>query len=89
MPEKDEKVIMKITGELVDVLVNMHPDTYAEYVVYEKDRKTLYVEILQALYGMLEAALLWYNMFRADLEAEGFEFNPYDPCIANKQVKGK
>ena len=26
MPEKDEKVIMKITGKLVDVLVNMHPE---------------------------------------------------------------
>ena len=25
MPEKDEKVIMKITGKLVDILVNMHP----------------------------------------------------------------
>ena len=63
MPKKDEKVIMKITGKLVDVLVNMHPDTYAEYVVYEKEQKVLYVEILQALYGMLEAALFWYNMF--------------------------
>ena len=38
---------------------------------------------------MLEAALLWYNMFRADLEAEGFVFNPYDPCVANKLVRGK
>ena len=84
-----EEANLRIMGKLVDVLVNMHPDTYIKYVVYEKDRKVLYVEILQALYGILEVALLWYNMFRADLEAEGFEFNPYDPCVANKQVKGK
>ena len=43
MPEKDEKVIMKITGKLVDILVNMHPEDYKEYVVYEKSRKVLYV----------------------------------------------
>ena len=87
MLEKDEKVIMKITGKLVDILVNMHPEEYEEYVVYEKSRKVLYVEILQALYGMLEAALLWYNEFRKDLETEEFEFNHYDPCVANKIVR--
>ena len=37
---------------------------------------------------MLEAALLLYNEFKKDLE-EGFEFNPYDPCVANKMVKNK
>ena len=36
---------------------------------------------------MLEAALLWYNEFRKDLEAEGFKFNPYDPCVGNKIVR--
>ena len=34
-----------------------------------------------ALYGMLVAALLWYKKFRSDLE------QPYDTCVANKQVK--
>ena len=89
MPEKDEMVIMKITGKLVDILVNMHPEEYEEFVVYENGKKVLYVEILQAMYGMLEAALLWYDEFRKDLEGEGFEFNPYDPCVANKMVKGR
>jgi hypothetical protein len=89
MPVRDEKVIMKITGRLVDILVNMHPETYGEYVVYEKGKKVLYVEILMALYGMLEAALLWYREFRKDLEIEGFKFNVYDGCVANKLVKGK
>ena len=38
---------------------------------------------------MLQASLLWYNKFRSDLEKENFEFNPYDPCIANRIVKKK
>ena len=26
--------------------------------------------------------------FRSDLEQKGFEFNPYDPCVANCMIKG-
>jgi hypothetical protein len=48
----------------------------------------LYVEVLKAIYGMLEAALLWYKTFRKDLEDNGLMINPYDPCVANKKVQG-
>ena len=37
---------------------------------------------------MLSAALLWYNQFRRDLEKKQFVFNPYDPCVANRQRHG-
>ena len=86
--EGEDRVIMKITGVLVDMLVQLSPDTYGPYVVYEKGRKVLYVQVLRAIYGMLQASLLWYNKFRGDLEAEDFEFNPYDPCVANKNTQG-
>ena len=87
--EGQERVIMKITGVLVDLLVEMAPDIYAKHVVYENGRKVLYVQVLKALYGMLIAALLWYKQFRKDLESVGFKFNPYDPCVANRKVFGK
>ncbi len=58
-------------------------------MVYEKGKKTLYTSVERALYGMLQAALLWYKKFRSDLENVGFKFNPYDPCIANRMVNGK
>jgi hypothetical protein len=38
---------------------------------------------------MLMASLLWYKKFRGDLEGIGFEFNPYDPCVANRIVSQK
>ncbi len=79
---------MKITGVLVDMLVELNPQLYGPYVVYEKTRKVLYVRVLRAIYGMLEAALLWYKKFRNELEQEGFVFNPYDPCVANREQKG-
>ena len=38
---------------------------------------------------MLEASMLWYKKLRGDLEEQGFEFNPYDGCIANRMKNGK
>jgi len=91
MPEVEDgedRVTMKITGLLVDYMIELDP-TYRDYVVRENGRRVIYVVILRAIYGMLEASLLWYKKLRKDLEEEGFEFNPYDPCIANRMVRGK
>ena len=59
----DEKIIMKITGKLVDVLVRLAPEVYSGYVVYEKGRRVIYVEVLRALYRMLISAMLLYKKF--------------------------
>ena len=80
---------MKITGVIVNLLVNIAPDVYGPYVVYENGKKVIYVQVLRALYGMLVSALLWYRKFRSDLEEIGFDFNFYDSCVANRIVNGK
>ena len=89
MKDGDKKMIMKITGVLVDLMVEMAAEVYGPYVVYEKGTKVIYVEVLRALYGMLVAALLWYKKLKGDLEEIGYEFNPYDACVANKTIHGK
>ena len=38
---------------------------------------------------MLVAASLWHKKFKADLEEIGFVFNPYDACVANRDISGK
>ena len=38
---------------------------------------------------MLAAALLLYKKFCGDLKNIGFEFNPYNPCVANRIKVGK
>jgi hypothetical protein len=80
--------MMKITGVLVNMLVDINPESYAPAVVLDNRKKIIYVEVLKAIYGRLEAALLWYKTFREDLEDNGFIFNPYNPCVANKEVQG-
>lgn len=74
---------------LVDILVDVDPLTYQDSVVFENGKKTLYVQVLKAIYGMLQSAILFYKKLRKDLEGIGFKFNPYDPCVANKMAAGK
>ena len=91
MPELndgEDRVIMKITGLLVDYMADLDP-TYRDYVVYENGKRVIYVVILRAIYGMSQASLLWYRTLRAAMEEYGFAFNRYDPCVANKMVNGR
>ena len=86
---KGHRIIMRIRGPLVDMLLKMNYSLYAPYVVQERNEKVLYVEVIKAIYGMLQSALLFYKKLRKDLESIGFKVNPYDPCIANRMVDGK
>ena len=56
-------------------------------MVYKGKSKVLYLEALRVIYSMLVASLLWYRKIKVDLEQEGFKFNPYDQCIANRDYK--
>jgi len=67
---------MKVTGMLAGLLVKVAPNVYGPFVVFENGRKVLYLQVLKAPCGMLQAALLWYKKFRSDLESIGYEFNP-------------
>jgi hypothetical protein len=77
---------MKIRGILVDMMVDINPEIYKDYVVYEVKNKVMYVRMLKALHGMIQSALLFYKKFRKDLEGIGFKINDYDPCVANRIV---
>jgi hypothetical protein len=61
----------------------------APYVIVEKGKQALYVQLLMVLYRMLVASLLWYKKIHADLQRIGLKFNPYDGCVANWTIGGK
>ena len=88
-PSSGECIMMKIQGPMVDMLCELDPMLYKPYVIYENGKKTLYVEVLKALYGMMQASLWFYKKFCKDLQQEGYKMNPYDPCVANKMINGK
>jgi hypothetical protein len=80
---KQEKVIMKIRGILVDMLIEINSEMYRSYIVYEGSHRVIYVRMLRALYGMIQSALLFYKKCRSDIETIGFKVNDYNPCVAN------
>ena len=81
----DKVVHMKFKGEFVKIMCEVNPE-YEKFVIYENGKKVLYVLILKAVYGMIESALLWYDLFSTTLLDSGFKLNPYERCIENKFI---
>ena len=80
--------ILRIEGEEVHILCQVH-EKYRNFVVMENGKQVLYLELLKALYGCVQSALLWYNLFTGTLQSMGFKLNPYDPCVANLTIHKK
>ena len=74
-------------------MCSVNPE-YSKHIIYEVNQKGrrvkhLYVRVLRALYGCIESAMLWYELFSSTLQDMGFKLNPYDKCVANKLINGK
>ena len=52
---------MKIRIVLVDMLVEISPEIYKDYVVYENNKKVFFVQLMKALYGIMKASVLYYK----------------------------
>ena len=87
MPE-GKTILMRFKDEFVDIMCKVNPE-HKRNVIYEKGKKVLYVRVKRAIYGCIESALLWYDLYKETLEKMGFKLNEYDKCIANKSINGK
>jgi hypothetical protein len=84
----DKEIHMRLRGQFVDIMCEVNP-VYKKFITYEHGKKVLYVRVLRAIYGCIESALLWYNLYSTTLKDLGFIINPYDRCVANKMINGK
>jgi hypothetical protein len=74
----------------VDILVEIAPDVYKSYVLKDKKgMKQFLVQFQNVLYGTLVSSLLYYQKFINSLTDIDFMINPYDPCVANKNIEGE
>ena len=87
--DMDEIVHIKFEGEIAEMLMKMDPKLYWKYIKDEHGKPVLYVELLKALYGTMQAALLFWKKLTSKLVAWGFVINPSDWCVANKVINGK
>jgi hypothetical protein len=82
------KVIMKLEGVMTEIILKIDPQQYEQYTSYEHGKPVVYVILEKALYGTLQAALLFWQNLSSQLKEWGFEINPYDFCVANKRIDG-
>jgi hypothetical protein len=83
------KVMMKLEGVMAEVIIKIDPKKYTKYVAKENGKDLIYVILTEALYGTLQAALLFWQNLSGKLKKWGFKINPYDLCVANKTIDGK
>jgi hypothetical protein len=70
--DEEHRVVVRIRGPLVDILVSIAPDVYGPYVSTNKaGQKVLLVQCLNALYRTMVAALLYYKKFVKSLQSRG------------------
>jgi hypothetical protein len=60
---KGERLILKARGPIVDMLLDIATEVYTDFVTYERGSKIIYLQMLKALYSMLQASLLYYKKF--------------------------
>jgi len=67
-PNINEYVHMMLEGEIAELIMNLEPKLYSKYVWRNKYGKSiLYVQLKKTLYGMLQAALLFWQLLSKTL----------------------
>lgn len=81
----EKRVYMRIAKDIADIMVEMNPSKYRKCQLADG---SIIVLLKKALYGCVEAALLWYEHLRSTIEAAGFQRNGYDRCVFNRVEDG-
>ena len=84
----DDYVLIKLTGTHIDTLCDISHE-YVKYVTMENGKRVLYLRLNKVLYGCMQSAILWYDIFKGRLEEMGFKLKKYDPCVANLIIAGE
>ena len=74
-PKDGEKVIMKIAGVSVDLLVQECPTACGQHTVHKNGEKVSCVVVLKGIHGTLISTSLFHKQLRTNTETSGFDFN--------------
>ena len=87
--DMEESVHMLLEGTVAEMIAKLDPSTYKKHIWYNKKGKPmLYVQLKKALYGTLQATMLFWKLLSETLQEWGFVLNPYDKCVVNKDIAG-
>jgi hypothetical protein len=80
---------MLLRGHLAKLMVQVNPQLYCKFVIYNKNNQALlYVKLSMATHVLLRRVLLYCRKFVSNLHdyKTPFVINPYDPCIARVMI---
>ena len=81
---------MLLEGKIAKLIIKMDPKLYRKYIWENKMEKPMIcVKLKKALYGTLQAVLLFWRLLSDTLMEWGFELNVYHKCVANKKINSK
>ena len=80
---QDEVIHMVLRGPLLIYSLNVP----RVIMLHSVARRTM--RLMKGLYGCLRAAIQFWKKLSSQPVTWGFTINPYDCCVANKQVNGK
>ena len=61
-------------------------EEYRKNVVIENGKRVLCIKVVRDIYGCIQSAFLWYNLYANTLNHMGFDINPYENFISNKMI---
>ena len=83
--EIESDVFMWIPQPIADILCDRDPS----FQPFMHENGRVLVKLLNAQYGCVESAKLWYNHISKMITEFGFQVNPFDQCVFQKQVGEK
>jgi hypothetical protein len=83
------KAMLRLKGVMAEVNLKIDLKLYQKHVTKENGKDLIYLTLTKALYGTLQAALLFWQNLSSQLKEWGFVINPYDFCVANKTTNCK
>ena len=86
--DMDDLVFVRLAGDLARLLLRVD-SKYEKFVCHEKGKMVIYCELSKALYGTLQASLLFWKDLTGMLKEWKFVLNPHDQCVANAQINGE
>lgn len=83
--EMTNEVFLQLDTDTSQILKALDPS----YEKFAQVDGSVIVQLDKALYGCVESAKLWYDLFSRILIELGFKVNRLEPCVFNKTVNGE
>jgi hypothetical protein len=76
--EETHEVHMRLSKEITDILLEIDKKKYQPFICGDG---SMVVKLVKALYGLVEAPRLWYDLLARGIENCGYRRCEYDECV--------